>query len=835
VKKAYNLLFKTFFTILLLVLGVSTLFADSVIPGGKITGHVTTSDGKSAEFVSVAIIQLNKAAVTNSDGVYTLHNVKAGNYTLKVSFVGLTTIEKQITVVSGKTITENFVLTENAAKLNEITINAHKTLNSATVNLGKADIAYFDLPQSGGVVTTQMLQDQQINHLGDAIRNVSGVTLTQTRGGVGETYTARGYSTGITGGASSVFRDGVLVNSAGFPEASTLASVEVLKGSSALLYGNVSGGLIINMVTKKPQFNYGGQVSMRYGSYNMVKPSVDVYGPISKNLAFRVIGVYENDGSYRNHVYTERKFINPSLLYNIGKKTSILLQTDFMKESLTPDFGIGSINNGLAIPTMVPRSQFINTSWAYSHMKQYSGTLNIKHKFNTDLDLNFITSAQSTNIDAYQASLPNAVSANGDWYRGVARAKTTENDYTAQLNLNSNITTGSIAHKILLGTDFSAVINFSNTFNFTGLNAISGVNYGVYDQINTIDLSKFTPRTDIPDATATIETKAPSYRFGYYVQDMIGITDKFKVLAGLRYSIQKTEQTYLTDVATQIVSRPDKVVGSATKFDRAFSPKIALIYQPTDKTSIYADYSNNFATNTGINVATGQAMTPSVIDQYDAGIKNELFDGKLSANLAVYRIVNSNTPTTSPFIDNIGTPNASNSNTYKIFTGETTSDGIELDINGNLSKNFYFIAGYGYNFMRYTKTAGTKGSNVEGEQVVINPRNTANASIFYTFTSSPLKGIKIGSSVFYTGSRLGGYNNTWTQAQETDPHTTTNRLLPIGGFVTLDLSAGYTYKKLSLLGAVTNVTNTMNYLIHDNYSITPIAPTQFITTLSYKF
>jgi len=830
-KKTYSLLSKTFFTILL-VLAVSTLFADSVIPGGKITGHVTTSDGKTAEFVSVAIIQLNKAAVTNSDGVYTLHNVKAGNYTLKVSFVGLATIEKQVTVVSGKTITENFVLTENAARLNEITINAHKTLNSATVKLGKAGIAYFDLPQSGGVVTTQMLQDQQVNHLGDAIRNVSGVTLTQTRGGVGETYTARGYSTGITGGASSVFRDGVLVNTAGFPEASTLSSVEVLKGSSALLYGNVSGGLIINMVTKKPQFNYGGEVSMRYGSYNMVKPSVDVYGPISKDLAFRVIGVYENDGSYRNHVYTERKLINPSLLYNIGKKTTVLVQTDFMRESLTPDFGIGSLNNGLAIPTMVPRSQFINTSWAYSHMDQYSGAITVKHRVTDNTDLSFITSAQTTRIDSYQASLPNTVGATGDWYRGLARANTRETDYTAQLNLNTKFNTGNVGHQLLLGTDFQGVFTFADTYSYSGLSSVTGVSYAVYDQINTIDLNKFTQRTDMPLATATINTESPSYRFGYYAQDLISLTDKFKVLAGLRYSIQKTEQQYITDLSTGNITRP-LTDGSGTKFDKAFSPKIALIYQPTTKTSIYADYSNNFATNTGINVNTGQAMTPSIIDQYDAGIKNELFDGKLSVNLAVYRIVNSNTPTTSPF-DTKGASNTSN--TYRIFTGETTSDGAEVDINGNLSKNLYFTAGYGYNFMRYTKTSGGQGSNIEGEQVVINPRNTANASIFYTFTNHTLRGVKIGASTFYTGSRLAGYNNTWAVTSKTDPTLVpTNRLLPVDGFVTLDLSAGYTYKKLSLLGAVTNVTNTMNYLIHDNYSITPIAPTQFVTTLSYKF
>jgi len=87
----------------------------------------------------------------------------------------------------------------------------------------------------------------------------------------------------------------------------------------------------------------------------------------------------------------------------------------------------------------------------------------------------------------------------------------------------------------------------------------------------------------------------------------------------------------------------------------------------------------------------------------------------------------------------------------------------------------------------------------------------------------------LGASSFYTGFRYAGYNNTVGQTQQY------NRLLPVGGFATVDLSAGYTYKKLSLLASVTNVTNTMNYLVHDNYSVTPIPPTQFLTTLSYKF
>jgi iron complex outermembrane receptor protein len=83
------------------------------------------------------------------------------------------------------------------------------------------------------------------------LKNVSGVSLTQTRNGVAETFSARGYSIGVAGAGGSIFKNGIISNTQGFPDASTLESIEVLKGSSALLYGNVSGGVVINMVTKK--------------------------------------------------------------------------------------------------------------------------------------------------------------------------------------------------------------------------------------------------------------------------------------------------------------------------------------------------------------------------------------------------------------------------------------------------------------------------------------------------------------------------------------------------------------------------------------------------------
>ncbi len=801
-------------TICLLLVG-TLVKAD--IPNGKIAGTVTTSDGKPAAFVTVTVKELNKSAITGEEGTYTIGNVKPGNYTVRVSFVGAKAEEKSISVTLGKTVILNFVLAESSSKLDEVNINAGR---GRRLNVGKAAINNLDLPQSTGVVPRKVIEDQQINKLGDAVRNVSGVTLTQTRGGVSETFSARGYSIGIGGGSGSIFKNGVLTNTAGYTEASTLESIEILKGSAALLYGNVSGGLVINMVTKKPQFNYGGEVSMRYGSYNFVKPGFDVYGPISQNVAFRVVGTYENSGSYRDHVYTTRTYVNPSLLFKLGAKTTLLLEGEYVNLNLTPDWGVGSLNNGQAIPTMVPRNQFINTSWAYSHMNQYTTSATLNHDFNSDWRLNAIVSAQGTKIDSYGSSLPNTVNAAGDWNRGLARANTFEGDYTSQVNLNGKFNTGTVTHQLLVGVDATKVLNRSRAYGIN--NGATPISSYVYDKINIIDLNKYTQRTDIPNAVDTTVTTAPVYRVGAYAQDLISLTAKFKVLAGIRWSWQQTYQT-----TVQNLLKGTTAYGAAiTRYDRAFSPKAALIYQPVKTSSIYVSYSNNFVVNSGTDVNTGQGLKPSIIDQYEAGFKNELFDGKLTANLSVYRIINNNLAVVAPFKAD-GTVNSDN--TVKQLNGQTTSDGFEVDMNGNLSKNFYFILGYGYNNARYTKTSGLKGSNIEGERIVINPKHTANATVFYTFTSDALRNVKVGALAFYTGSRLAGYNNTVGQSQGY------SRLVPVGGFATLDLSAGYTYKKISILASIANVTNTFNYLIHDNYSVTPIPPRQFLTTLSYKF
>ncbi|MGI4737406.1 MAG: TonB-dependent siderophore receptor [Janthinobacterium lividum] len=803
--------------------------APPAVPGrshqhhGTIRGIIRTSDGQPAPFVSVGLPKLGKGANTAEDGSFQLTGVEPGTHVLQVSLVGVQPQQQTVVVKAGQTTKADFALTESSAQLKEVEVTGSNIINRPAT-ASKSDIAPLDLPQSIGVVTSTVIADQQINRLGDALRNVSGVSLTQQRGGVAETFSARGYSIGVAGAGGSIFKNGLIANTQGFPDASTLESVEVLKGAAALLYGNVSGGLIINTVTKKPRYNWGGSVEMRAGSYGLYKPIVDVYGPLTKNLAFRVVGTYENAQSYRDVVTQKRLYVNPSLMYKFGEKTDLVVQGDYLRSSITPDAGIGVINKNqdAQLPDNAPRSRYINTAWAYNITDQSSASLVLNHRFSDQWRLSLLAGVMDTRVHGYGAAVPNnTIDTNGDYARTLSAVQTAERDYNGQLNLNAKFATGPLTHQLLVGGDALRIVtNNATTFGYAAANGTLSPTLS-YDIINILDRSKYVERTDIPGYTATMVTTAPSYRFGGYVQDLITIVPMLKVLGGVRYSYQNVLQTNILNTQTGV-----EVSGTvADKADRAWSPKGAVIFQPLPTLSFYTSYANNFITNAGTFDVNNVPLAPSHVNQYEAGVKSELLGSGLFANVTVYRYRNSNFA--QPVLVN------GNTTTYRELTGETTSDGVDVDVSGSFSKNFYFNAGYAYNFMRYTNTSGVVGGQLEGERLTNNPAHTANGSVFYTFDRPSLRGLKLGASAFYTGQRLGGNNNTVPDPKATTPNY--NRLISLSGFTTLDLSAGYTYQRFSILAKLSNITNALNYLVHDRYSINPIPPRQFLTTVGYRF
>ncbi len=686
--------------------------------------------------------------------------------------------------------------------LREVIITTNK--EKKPISALRSGLKPMDTPQSVQVIGAEIITQQQAIRLSEVIKNINGVYVSSARGGAQESFFSRGYDMS----ANNMFKNGFRFNSGSIPEVSSLEKVEVLKGSAALLYGNVAPGGILNMVTKIPSFKKGGEISMQMGSYSFYKPSIDVYGPLNDIIAYRFTGSYENSESFRDNVTKERYYINPSFLFKVSDKTEIVLQGDYLKDYWTPDFGTGIIGKKILD---LPRNLYLGATWSNGETNQATVSGLVTHNFNKDWKFNFNTSFQNYERTSKGTERVQPT-ANGDWNRPLGQNKNLEQIIGEQLSVQGNFKTGQIKHQLFTGVDMENSFLQAYTFMFTP---------NTYGSGNLFDFENFDQGGAIPNGTNTRIVKTNTNRFGIYAQDLISLTEKFKVLAGIRWSWQEA-QIETTDLIKK-TSIEDK-----KRKDLAFTPKLGLVYQPTKDLSVFASYANSFTPNTGTTVDL-KAIEPSIIDQYEVGVKKDFWRGALSTNVTVYQITNSNLAQTAEFKAD-GSSNTDSS--IKVLSGETNSKGVELDIVAKPIEGLNIIAGYSYNDMRFTKTSGLKGSFIEGDRLARTPANTGNLSFFYTFQSGNLKGVSLGALGNYIGKRVGGWNN---QVDASLPNGIFDREIPLEGYTTIDISVGYEWKKISILCKLSNVTNELNYTVHENYSVNPIAPIQVLTSLRYKF
>jgi iron complex outermembrane receptor protein len=683
--------------------------------------------------------------------------------------------------------------------LKEVEINSAKSENEKPVYIGKIAIRPMDLPQSVASVDHELLVQQQAAKMSDVLKNFNGVYIMGNSGGYQEEIAGRGFAFS----SSNTFKNGVRFNNSVMPELNALEKVEIMKGSAAILFGNVAPGGVINLVTKKPTFGSGGEVTFSTGSNDLYKPSIDVYGTLDKknNIGYRINTIYEKTRSFREMVKGERFYINPSFAAKIGKHSDVLIEGDYLRDDRTADFGTGAINYELA---EIPRERFIGVAWSYIRTEQKGMTGTITHHFNKNWELKSVTSYQQFDNDLFANQRPNGnsqfIQANGKWIRGLQRTTIHEEYAITQLDLAGHFNTWAIKHTLLMGADADQY--------FTDNDAYNALNR--YDSINIFNPSLYKPRTDIPALTLKTTTNTPTRRAGVYVQDLIGITSYLKVLAGVRFSYLETfSRAYTHSNGTTV---------NTAQYDNAFTPRFGLVLQPLKELSVFASYANSFTPNSGVDI-NNKALAPSFIDQYEAGIKSDLLKGALSANLTAYQIVNSNLAQTSLVNGN------TNSN-IKELAGEVTSKGLEADINAKPLKGLALVAGYSFNETRYTKS----NTYIIGSKLRYNPSSTANASVLYSFgNQGRLKGFSIGMSGLYFGERYAGRSTRVTVPNDS------YKLFRLPEYFLLDGLIGYSNEKFSLRFRLSNILDELSYNVHDDNSVNPIAPRTFSATAGFKF
>ena len=230
--------------------------------------------------------------------------------------------------------------------------------------------------------------------------------------------------------------------------------------------------------------------------------------------------------------------------------------------------------------------------------------------------------------------------------------------------------------------------------------------------------------------------------YGLYLQDQIAFSDSLKLLVGGRYDWVSQESGFIT---------PDGVEDIASQDDSAFSPRIGLVYQPSESVSLYGSYVRSFNTEFGRN-PDNEPFEPTRGTQYEIGVKTDFLDGRLSATLAAYYLTKTNvlTPDPDPVLAQQG---------FSVHVGEQRSRGIELDVTGEILPGWNIVASYAL-----TDTAVTNDNRIpsnEGNRLENVPLHQASLWTTYEIQEGDLQGLGFGLGLFYVGERQGDLANTF--------------------------------------------------------------------------
>lgn len=653
----------------------------------------------------------------------------------------------------------------------------------------RTDTPIRDIPQSIQVIPRQVLEDQQVIRLTDAIRNVSGVVESDTFAGTNDNVNIRGFD------FNSTFRDGLRETGFLLRELANIEQIEILKGPASVLYGNAEPGGIINLVTKKPLATpyYFGQFSI--GNFSYYRSAIDLSGPLypDETLLYRLNVAYENAGSFRDFVDSERFFVGPVFDLKLGDRTNLLFNVSYLNDERTFDQGIVAFGQGIAD---VPYSRFLGEPGDERITEEVNVGYRLEHRFNDNLTLRNAFRYTSQDAFDYRAQPLEVDEETGELTRNFRSNDDYRETYSLQTDLVGEFVTGSIEHTLLFGFDFARQKSDGSQRRLPE---------GLTPSINIFDpVYNVTPRPALSELTDVVrDGKDNVNALGIYLQDQIAFSDNFKLLLGGRF-----------DVVDQDVF--DRLSDTRTlQYDEAFTPRIGVVYQPSEPISLYASYSRSFAPNFAQR-ADLTFLPPERGTQYEVGIKAD-FNERLSATLAAYQITKTN----------IATPDPNDPDGFSIPIGEQRSRGIELDVSGEILPGWNIVAAYGYTDAEITESSDSPDALIVGSRVPRVPEHKASLWTTYQFLQGDLEGLGFGLGLYYLSDRVGG----------DIPTLTSDDTFTLPSYLRTD--AAIYYKRDNWRAAI-NFENIfgVRYVESFNFgrnTVIPAAPFTVIGTLSIEF
>ena len=558
-------------------------------------------------------------------------------------------------------------------------------LEEVVVTATKRSVALQDLAGSANVLGADKLGPGGIQEVRDMQVDIPNLSLGDQFGfarvfmrGIGMT------SIDIGGeGAVAFLQDGAIVPrpAAQLMGMFDLDQVEVLRGPQGTLYGRGATAGAINMVTAKPGKELGGYLSVTAGNYGLAqfKGAIDV--PMGDALSMRLAGSLDSRDGYGNNIFTgsdindrDASAYRATFVYDAGGPLTATLSAQYYEEDdnnyAFSYFG-QSEGSSIPVPFGVPilggntvgmvGGGFYDINSDQEPINDRDGqliNLTIDYAFNDRWSLKSITSSQS--MDRFLRDDLDSTDAN---LFGQNNYTEESDSFGQELILNYSADQLDVLGGVMyFEEDLYGEVRVPLT-NLCFLLAPAACGTPVGDFLNGGNY--------LQDGDVDIEA------WGAYVEANYSISDKWSVIAGLRYNYEERDGTgsFIFDAISLNVPTNQRESWND------LTPRITLQYSPNDNMLLYATYTEAFKSgviNTG---STSPPLDPETVDAFEVGLKGQNASGTLRYSVAAFFYDYQDMQIS--FVDETSTVSTVNA-------AEAENSGIELEIDGSLGNGFAF-------------------------------------------------------------------------------------------------------------------------------------------------
>jgi iron complex outermembrane receptor protein len=584
----------------------------------------------------------------------------------------------------------------------------------------------LETPQSVTVLTRRQFDDQNTQTVGQALRYSAGVLSEIDATTRYDSVFLRGFGNFGTDTNFVSHLDGLRLPRGQFfgqgaIDPFLLDRIDILRGPSALLYGQTSPGGLINMVSRNPDGTTGGEARFELGSNGRVQVGTEIHGVLDKNetLKYSLATMGRMSGTRYKDVDEARFGIAPRLVWEPTDQTSITLGAYYQSD---PEGGFfNSVYPARLAPAFANElDRNLNPgdpNFDDFHREQYGIYASIDHAFTSDLISRTKLRYSFLDVD-FQGIQPTgaAPTATGMLPRQAVQSPETVNAFAFDTSIEYRFAAKGISHRLLAGVETNW--NKSDAVFRFGTAPDLDITNPVY------------PGTAGPFATF-FDNEQTTNQAAIYLSDQIELGN-FHTSLGIRHNWVDVETAdFLTSTTTDQSSQATTYqAGLLYRFDNGFSP--------------YVSYSTSFEPVVGVD-ANGNAFVPTEGDQIEIGLKYQPPGYDMLLTASAFDITQSN----------VRTPDSANP-FLSVQTGEIRSRGLEFEARGQLTSNLSFIGAF---TLLDTEVTKTNVAAALGNRPQAVPENFGSLWLNYGFDGL-LTGFELGGGVRYVGESYADDANT---------------------------------------------------------------------------